>query len=117
MASTSAIRKYVTQSDVPKSRVLVCCCRSVDTKKFGPVIHALSEWAEVKGVMTNTAQKYFHANGEGRSLIPVDGTVITNNAYGSDLAVDIKLARWADIMVIAPLSAHTLAKVTHYIPF
>jgi phosphopantothenoylcysteine decarboxylase len=124
--SKSAIRKFVTydyEFDAKrKPQIVLGACGSVAAMKFGLVLRTLSEWAEVKAVVTKTAL-HFLSNGEARSLIP-EGAVIFCDEYDwkswkkiGDSVLHIELAKWADIMVIAPLSAHTAAKVTYYIQF
>ncbi|KAJ1443225.1 Flavoprotein [Sesbania bispinosa] len=63
-----------------KPRILLAASGSVAAVKFANLCHCFSEWAEVRAVATG------------------------------DSVLHIELRRWADIMVIAPLSANTLGK-------
>lgn len=64
--------------------------------------------AEVKIVMTSSAMDF---------VTPLSLSTLSKNAVLSDLSTDntwsnhVMLGRWADIMIIAPLSCNTLAKM------
>jgi len=124
MASTSAIGKSVTHGfDAKrKPRIVIGACGSVAATKFGLVLRALSEWAEVKAVVTKPSL-HFLASGEARLLIPEGAVIFSDDSEWKswkkigDSVLHIELAKWADIMVITPLSAHTAAKVTNNIQF
>jgi len=124
--STSAIGKFVTydyEFDAKrKPRIVLGACGSVAAMKFGLVLRALSEWAEVKAVVTKTALQFL-GSGESRSLIPEGAVIFCDDSEWKswkkigDSVLHIELPKWADIMVVAPLSAHTAAKVTDHIQF
>lgn len=66
--------------------------------------------AEVKVVMTTAAQDF---------VSPLTLSTLSKNAVVTDLAAagswtnHVMLGRWADLMLIAPLSCNTLAKMAH----
>ncbi|AES80013.2 putative phosphopantothenoylcysteine decarboxylase [Medicago truncatula] len=96
-----------------KPRIVLGACGSVAAMKFGLVLRALSEWAEVKAVVTKTALQFL-ANEKAESMFEVifcDDHDWKNRKKIGDSVLHIELAKWADIIVIAPLSAHTAAKI------
>ncbi|KAK8642435.1 hypothetical protein V6N13_011778 [Hibiscus sabdariffa] len=80
--------------------------------KFGNLCHCFSEWAEVKAVATKASLHFID-----RASLPKDLKLYTDeeewSSWGKigDSVLHIELRRWADIMVIAPLSANTLGKI------
>ena len=70
-----------------------------------------SRGAEVRVVMTPAAQQFIGA----QTLQALSGHVVTTEASsGAGSGMEhIDLARWADAMIVAPLSANTLAKLAH----
>jgi len=117
MASTSAIGKSVTHGfDAKrKPRIVIGACGSVAAMKFGLVLRAFMEWAEVHAIVTKPSCHFI-----AEASIPKGVTVFRDEHEWQawkqlgDTAAHIKLANWADIFLIAPLSAHTLAKVINY---
>lgn len=95
-----------------KPRILLAASGSVASIKFGNLCHCFSEWAEVKAVATNSALHFID-----RLAIPKDVVLYTDDDEWTswskigDSVLHIELRRWADIMVIAPLSANTLGKI------
>jgi len=111
--SNSAIGKSVTQCDVTrKPRIVLGCCGGVATMEQ-VVVNAFLEWAEVKVVATETSLQFL-TNEKPESLLTHSYDIYTDDFEWEnigDAVLPIELASWADIIVIAPLSAHTLAKV------
>ncbi|OMO87570.1 Flavoprotein [Corchorus capsularis] len=95
-----------------KPRILLAASGSVAAIKFGNLCHCFSEWAEVKAVATKAALHFID-----RASLPKDVNLYTDEEEWSswskigDNVLHIELRRWADIMVIAPLSANTLGKI------
>ncbi|KAL5098109.1 hypothetical protein RYX36_002436 [Vicia faba] len=95
-----------------KPRILLATSGSVVAVKFANLCHCFCEWAEVREVATNTSLHFID-----RTAIPKDVTLYTDNDELSswkklgDSVLHIELRKWADIMVIAPLSANTLGKI------
>ena len=99
-----------------KPRILLAASGSVAAVKFANLCHCFSEWAEVKAVATNASLHFID-----RAAIPKDIILYTDEDEWSsweklgDSVLHIELRKWADIMVIAPLSANTLGKVIKFI--
>lgn len=95
-----------------KPRVLLAASGSVAAIKFESLCRIFSEWAEVRAVATKSALHFVD-----RSSLPSDVILYTDDEEWSswkkigDEVLHIELRKWADIMVIAPLSANTLAKI------
>lgn len=101
------------QSAVPgKPRILLAASGSVAAIKFGSLCHSFSEWAEVRAVATKASLHFID-----KASLPKDVLLYTDEDEWSswkkigDNVLHIELRRWADVMVIAPLSANTLGKV------
>jgi phosphopantothenoylcysteine decarboxylase / phosphopantothenate---cysteine ligase len=79
-------------------------------KIVGLVRLLIKAGAEVKIVMTNAAKDF---------VTPLSLSTISKNTVWSDIAKEdswnnhVHLGRWADVMVIAPLSCNTLAKMSN----
>ncbi|KAM7483409.1 hypothetical protein LguiB_007992 [Lonicera macranthoides] len=95
-----------------KPRILLAASGSVAAIKFGTLCSCFSEWAEVKAVATSASLHFID-----RAAIPKSVILYTDEDEWSswkkigDGVLHIELRRWADIMVIAPLSANTLGKI------
>lgn len=95
-----------------KPRILLAASGSVAAIKFSNLCHCFSEWAEVKAVATQASLHFID-----RVSLPKDVVLYTDEDEWSswkkigDSVLHIELRRWADILVIAPLSANTLGKV------
>uniref|UniRef100_A0A7N0U495 phosphopantothenoylcysteine decarboxylase n=1 Tax=Kalanchoe fedtschenkoi TaxID=63787 RepID=A0A7N0U495_KALFE len=95
-----------------RPRILLAASGSVAAWKFGHLCHCFCEWAEVKAVATANALHFID-----RNTIPSDVVLYTEEDDWctwqrlGDEVIHIELRRWADILVIAPLSANTLAKI------
>ncbi|XP_054799062.1 probable phosphopantothenoylcysteine decarboxylase [Prosopis cineraria] len=102
----------VNAGGLRKPRILLAASGSVAAIKFANLSHCFSEWGEVKGVATRASLHFID-----RTAIPKDVILYTDedewynwNKLG-DPVLHIELGRWADVMVIAPLSANTLGKI------
>ncbi|KAK4568881.1 hypothetical protein RGQ29_004342 [Quercus rubra] len=95
-----------------KPRILLAASGSVAAIKFGNLCHCFSEWAEVRAVATRASLHFID-----RAALPKGVVLYTDEDEWSswnkigDSVLHIELRRWADIMVIAPLSANTLGKI------
>ncbi|XP_030455908.2 probable phosphopantothenoylcysteine decarboxylase [Syzygium oleosum] len=118
MASESRKRKSPERESMPfgddsgKPRILLAACGCVAAVQFGHICKCFSEWAEVKAVATDDALSFID-----RATIPKDVVLYTDEddwrSWGTtaDGILHIQLRRWAEILVIAPVSANTLAKI------
>jgi phosphopantothenoylcysteine decarboxylase / phosphopantothenate---cysteine ligase len=98
---------------VIKKRVLLAVCGGIAAYKSAELVRLLRKQdAEVRVVLTHSAREFvspltFQAlsgNPVHTELLDVD----EENAMGH-----INLARWADVVIIAPATANTLAKCAH----
>ncbi|KAL2232111.1 probable phosphopantothenoylcysteine decarboxylase [Sesamum indicum] len=103
---------YQVNNASRKPRILLAASGSVAAIKFANLCHCFSEWAEVKAVATKASLHFVD-----RVSVPKDVTLYTDEDEWSswnkigDSVLHIELRKWADIMVIAPLSANTLGKI------
>ncbi|OIV98737.1 hypothetical protein TanjilG_24908 [Lupinus angustifolius] len=108
-AKGKAVCEFAAQR---KPRILLAACGCVTAVKFGYICSCFSCWAEVKAVVTRASMRFM-----GRLSMPLGVPVYTDDHdWGTwkklgDGMLHIELSRWADIMVIAPLSANTLGKI------
>ncbi|ONK77693.1 uncharacterized protein A4U43_C02F9540 [Asparagus officinalis] len=95
-----------------KPRVLLAASGSVAAIKFESLCRSFTEWAEVKAVVTKSSLHFLD-----QSSLPREVTLYTDDDEWTswkkigDGVLHIELRKWADLMVIAPLSANTLAKI------
>ncbi|ESQ48116.1 hypothetical protein EUTSA_v10021520mg [Eutrema salsugineum] len=95
-----------------KPRVLLAASGSVAAIKFGNLCHCFTEWAEVRAVVSKTSLHFLD-----KLSLPQEVTLYTDEDEWSswnkigDPVLHIELRRWADVLVIAPLSANTLGKI------
>ncbi|XP_077250640.1 phosphopantothenoylcysteine decarboxylase HAL3a-like isoform X2 [Tasmannia lanceolata] len=95
-----------------KPRILLAASGSVAAIKFGGLCRSFSEWAEVRAVATKSSLHFID-----KASIPKDVILYTDEDEWSswkkigDGVLHIELRKWADILVIAPLSANTLGKI------
>eukprot|EP00897_Mesotaenium_endlicherianum_P005532 jgi/Mesen1/5006/ME000025S04402 len=97
-----------------KPHILLAASGSVAAIKFATIARSLYEWAEVRAICTKAALHFVD-----RTALPSGVKLYTDeNEWESwskigDDVLHIELRRWADALVIAPLSANTLAKVAN----
>lgn len=94
-------------------KVLLCCTGSVATIKLKPLLeNILKHRVEVRVVVTEHAQHFFSVDD-----LPEDVQVFRDSDEWSmwkrrgDPVLHIDLGKWADVIVIAPLDANSLAKI------
>ncbi|OVA20514.1 Flavoprotein [Macleaya cordata] len=116
MAFTEPItseNELAQNNTVPRRpRLLLAASGSVAAIKFGNICHSFSEWADIKAVVTKSSLHFID-----KASIPKGIVIYTDEDEWSswkkigDSVLHIELRKWADIMVIAPLSANTLGKI------
>jgi phosphopantothenoylcysteine decarboxylase len=108
-----------------KSHLLLCASGSVATIKIPNIIIALSHHPRLSIRLVLTASAAHFLDGQSaeqpslsalRNLPNVDGIYFDKDEWAEPWVrggkiLHIELRRWADIMVVAPLSANTLAKM------
>ncbi|XP_020220062.1 phosphopantothenoylcysteine decarboxylase [Cajanus cajan] len=105
--SCSSGVKSEPQVPPKKPRVVLAACGCTAAVKFGLLCRCFLEWAEVRCIVTQSSLFFID-----RATFPNDA-----NAYHDEhewyiwRGMDVELLEWADILVIAPLSANTLAKI------
>lgn len=112
--------------DDDKIHLLLCATGSVATIKIPKMIDALAKHANVsiRLIFTAAASNFLQGQSAEQPSLPeisalpnVDGIYFDEDEWKDpwvrgNKILHIELRRWADIMVIAPLSADTLAKIT-----
>ncbi|KAF6265635.1 flavin mononucleotide-binding protein 3 [Scenedesmus sp. NREL 46B-D3] len=96
-------------------RILVAATGSVAAIKIPQLCQLLQQLGEVKLASTKSAAYFFTQEQLPESLGPVAGDEAEWHAWSrvGDPVMHIELRRWADMLVIAPLSANSLAKLAH----
>lgn len=98
-----------------KPRVLLAACGSVAALKFRTICQCFSEWADVRAVATRAALFFIDRQALPKNVfLYIDDDDWSSWKKIGDNVLHIHLCNWADIMVIAPLSANTLGKVILY---
>jgi phosphopantothenoylcysteine decarboxylase len=109
-----------------KIHILLCATGSVATIKIPNIIDALSQYPNLSIRLIFTASSTNFLGGQSLeqpslrvidALPNVDGIYFDEDEWSEpwvrgNKILHIELRRWADIMVVAPLSANTLAKIT-----
>jgi phosphopantothenoylcysteine decarboxylase len=106
-----------------KANVLICCCGSVAAVKVPEIAFEISKFAEVKIVSTESGLFFLKRSEEynkdtWRSFCSIGGldlVILDDYEWKSwniigDPVQHIELRRWADVMIVVPISANTLAK-------
>ncbi|XP_073301099.1 phosphopantothenoylcysteine decarboxylase-like [Primulina huaijiensis] len=95
-----------------RPRVLLAACGSVTAVKFAILCQQFHQWAEIKAVVTQASLYFTDMKAFPRDVpLYTDEHEWSNWKKKGDTVLHIELREWADIMVIAPLSANTLAKI------
>lgn len=95
-----------------RPRVLLAASGSVAAIKFEVLCRSVAEWADVHAVATASALEFIDvASFPGGVPLYTDDQEWSSWKRVGDKVLHIELRRWADVLVIAPLSANTLAKV------
>ncbi|KAF2266633.1 flavo protein [Lojkania enalia] len=109
-----------------KIHFLLCATGSVATIKIPNIINALAQYSNIsiRLIFTSSATNFLAGQSveqpslqDIESLPNVDGIYFDEDEWRDpwvrgNKILHIELRRWADIMVVAPLSADTLAKIT-----
>ncbi|PKA54486.1 putative phosphopantothenoylcysteine decarboxylase [Apostasia shenzhenica] len=96
-----------------KPRVLLAASGSVAAIKFSTLCCCFVKWGEVKAVATKSSLRFIDI-----PSLPSGVPLYTDEDDWScwqrigDGVLHIELRKWADMLIIAPLSANTLAKVS-----
>jgi len=116
--------KYMNDN---KHHLLLCASGSVATIKIAPIISELAkhDHLSIRLILTSSASQFLQGQSAEQPSIEeisqmknVDGIYMDEDEWaipwtrGAKI-LHIELRRWADLMVVAPLSANTLAKVVN----
>mmetsp|Transcript_9316 Transcript_9316/g.23071 ORF Transcript_9316/g.23071 Transcript_9316/m.23071 type:complete len:235 (-) Transcript_9316:404-1108(-) len=93
--------------------ILLAVTGSVATVKLPQLCEELCKLGEVRVITTTTARHFIDTSELPRTVGPLltDADEWSQGWKLGDPVLHIELRRWADVLVIAPLSANTLAKV------
>lgn len=110
-----------------KKHVLLAASGSVATIKLPLIAQALAqnENISVRIVVTQNAREFLQSQADEQpslesllTISGIDGVYYDSDEWSKpwvrgDKILHIELRRWADVLVIAPLSANTMAKMSH----
>ncbi|KAF9397511.1 hypothetical protein BGX21_008795 [Mortierella sp. AD011] len=103
-----------TIAQSPKKHILIGATGSVASIKIPIIVATLLEeighLVEVKVVATNSALHFFNPS-DVRAVVLTDKDEWNEWKKMSDPVMHIDLRNWADIFIICPLDANTLAKL------
>ncbi|KAM5571791.1 hypothetical protein ABKV19_012066 [Rosa sericea] len=94
-----------------KPRILLGASGSVAALKLSHLCRSFSNWAEVRAVATGASLRFIDKASFPNVIAYTDGDEFSRWNTTDDSVLPVKLRHWADIMVIAPLSANTLGKI------
>eukprot|EP00892_Ulva_mutabilis_P009374 jgi/Ulvmu1/6809/UM031_0012.1 len=92
-------------------RLVLCVTGSVAGIKAAELVSKLQQSCDVKVVTTAHGHVFLEKPQAGRSVPPCC-TDTDDYQDDKDLPLHIELAAWADVLVFAPLSANSLAKLS-----
>ena len=94
-------------------RVLLCVCGGIAAYKAVELVRRLQDaGADVQVAMTDNALRFVGA----QSFQAVSGKPVRQSLWDENAEAamgHIELARWADLVVVAPATANTIAKLAH----
>ncbi len=95
-----------------KPKVLLCCTGSVATIKAQELVESIGQFAEVQTVVTKAGEHFIKTQDLNVKYYREEDEWEAWQKRG-DKVLHIELRKWADILVIAPLDANTLAKIAN----
>ena len=96
-----------------RPRILVCATGSVATIKLAQLAGLLERFADVRIALSRSAKPFVEGLHFPKTCLPLlddEGEWRAWRQVG-DPVLHIELRRWADLLVVAPLSADSLAKI------
>jgi len=113
-------------TDQERPRLLICATGSVATVKIPELVVELNQFAIVRIVATKSALHFLHKSREynediwksfellgGLELVSIDEHEWSSWNNMNDSVLHIDMCKWADVLVIVPASANTIAKIAH----
>eukprot|EP00884_Botryococcus_braunii_P011800 jgi/Botrbrau1/20620/Bobra.113_1s0045.1 len=112
--SASLVDTHTSSDRSRRPRILLAATGSVAAIKVPELARLLLSVGEVRMLATEPARHFFTDHEVPSAARPVHGDEEEWREWRTvgDPVLHIELRRWADMMVIAPLSANTLAKVS-----
>ena len=102
-----------TEQGLADRRVLLCVCGGIAAYKAVELVRRLGDaGAQVQVAMTDAAQRFVSA----QSFQAVSHRLVRTTLWdaGAEAAMGhLELARWAQLVVVTPATANTLAKLAH----
>ncbi|KAI0406441.1 putative flavoprotein [Xylaria palmicola] len=127
-ARNSSLGALTTSLRDGKAHLLLACSGSVATIKLPSIVQALSKYPSsqlsIRVVLTPSASRFLAGQSQEQPTVSALTALPNVDAVYMDAdewkvpwvrgggILHIELRRWADVLVIAPLSANTLAKIT-----
>ncbi len=96
-----------------KKKIILGVTGSVAAIKTLELYDLISKWAEVKLVATDAALHFMQTIPKFKVPVINDKQEWHQWEKKGDAVLHIELKKWADILLIAPLSANTLAKISN----
>lgn len=97
-----------------RTRVLLGCTGSVASIKVPELVKQMkNHGADVRVVATEHAKHFFRAEDLGGTQVLCDADEWDSWHQRGDPVLHIELRKWADLLIIAPLDANTMAKLAH----
>ena len=100
-------------SNLTNKRILLGVSGSIAAYKSPDIVRRLQDLgAEVRVIVTDGGKEFVSE----RSLQTISKNKVHNNLWDKDAELamgHIELAKWADVVIIAPASANTIAKLCH----
>lgn len=100
---------------MPPKRIIIAVTGSVATIKLSRLVDCISSYhkdVEIKIVASKTALNFFQPEDLNVQVF-TDSTEWNDWKKISDPILHIDLRNWADLILIAPLSANTMAKIAN----
>ncbi|KPI90375.1 hypothetical protein ABL78_0451 [Leptomonas seymouri] len=117
MANEAAHTHIPSEEEYPSVHLLLLVTGSVAAIKTGLLLDQLStERCNIRIAATKAASHFLRRAQPSQTGIPFQSIITDEQEWAewqalNDAVVHIELRRWADLVVIAPLNANTLAKV------
>ncbi|KPA83170.1 hypothetical protein ABB37_02865 [Leptomonas pyrrhocoris] len=117
MANAAALARIPSEEEYPSVHLLLLVTGSVAAVKTGLLLDQLStERCNIRIAATKAAFHFLRRAQPSMTGIPFQSIITDEQEWSewqamSDSIVHIELRRWADLVVVAPLNANTLAKL------
>lgn len=112
-SSSKSKRKRTSEIEEAKAgpRILLGTCGSTANRNFGHVCTQFKKWGETKAVITDATYRFPYETFPNGVTVYSDRQQWDKWKNRGDSVLHVELCEWADLMVIAPITANSLAKV------